>query len=231
MTKRKIQYWGIPPEEAAEFIASMEEILDTYEEPYDADRPVPCMDEQPVQLHKETRKPIPATRNHARRVDYEYERCGTACVFMFTEPLAGWRQATARPRRTKVDWALEMASLLDTRYKKVRKVILVSDNLNTHTKGAFYEAFEAAKARAYVKRLYFRHTPKHGSWLNIAENELSSMTRQCVSGRRFGAIRTLQTEMKHWSDHSNKKQRGVDWQFRVKDARKKLKSLYPKIKT
>ena len=150
---------------------------------------------------------------------------------MFTEPLSGWREATARPQRTKVDWALEMARLLDTRYKKARKVILVCDNLNTHTKGAFYEAFPPAKARSYVKRIEFRYTPKHGSWLNIAENELSSMTRQCVSGRRFQSIRKLQTEVGHWSDHSNKKQRGVDWQFKVKDARKKLKSLYPKIKT
>ena len=231
MTKRKIQYWVIPPEADAEFIAAMEEVLDTYEEPYDVDHPVLCMDEQPVQLHKETRKPIAATKKHARRVDYEYERCGTASVFMFTEPLFGWRQATARPQRTKVDWALEMAALLDTRYQKAQKVILVCDNLNTHTKGAFYEAFSAAKARAYVKRIDFRYTPKHGSWLNIAENELSSMTRQCVSGRRFESIRKLQTEIKHWSNHSNKNQRGVDWQFKVQDARKKLKSLYPKIKS
>jgi len=231
MTKRKIQYWVIPPEADAEFIASMEEILDTYEKPYDADCPVLGMDEQPVQLHKETRKPIPATKTHARRVDYEYERCGTASVFMFTEPLSGWRQATARPQRTKVDWALEVASLLDTRYKEARKVILICDNLNTHTKGAFYEAFPPEKARAYVKRIEFRYTPKHGSWLNIAENELSSMTRQCISGRRFESISRLQTEIRHWSDHSNKKQRGVDWQFTVKNARRKLKSLYPKSKT
>lgn len=209
----------------------MEEILDTYEEPYNPDYPLLCMDEQPVQLHKETRKSIPATKHHARRVDYEYERCGTACIFMFTEPLSGWREATARPQRTKVDWALEMARLLDTRYKKARKVVLVCDNLNTHTKGAFYEAFPPAKARSYVQRIEFRYTPKHGSWLNIAENELSSLTRQCVSGRRFESIRKLQTEIRHWSDHSNKKERGVDWQFKVQDARKKLKSLYPKIET
>jgi len=231
MTKRKIQYWVIPPEADTEFIAAMEEILDTYEEPYAADFPVLCMDEQPVQLHQETRKPIAATKNHARRVDYEYERCGTACIFMFTEPLSGWREATARSQRTKVDWALEMAQLLDTRHQKARKVVLVSDNLNTHTKGAFYEAFAPSKARSYVRRLDFRHTPKHGSWLNIAENELSSLTRQCVSGRRFESIEKLQREIRHWSEHSNKKQRGVDWQFKVKDARKKLKSLYPKIKT
>jgi len=231
MTKRKIQYWMIPPEADAEFIACMEEVLDTYEEPYDADYPVLCMDEQPVQLHKEVRKPIPATKDHARRVDYEYERCGTACVFMFTEPLSGWRQANARKQRTKVDWAIEMEELLNTRYKKSRKVILVCDNLNTHTKGAFYAAFPPAKARALIKRLDFRYTPKHGSWLNIAENELSTMTRQCVSGRRFDSIRKLQIEMKAWSDKSNNRQRGVDWQFKVQDARKKLKSLYPRIKT
>ena len=231
MTKRKIQYWVIPPESDAEFIASMEEVLDTYEEPYDRNYPVLCMDEQPVQLHKEIRKPIPATKHHARRVDYEYERCGTASVFMFTEPLSGWRQATARKQRTKVDWALEMAALLDGRYKQAQKVIVVCDNLNTHTKGAFYEVFPPANARTYVKRIEFRYTPKHGSWLNIAENELSTMTRQCVSGRRFETINKLQSEMKAWSNHSNYNQRGVDWQFKVKDARKKLKSLYPKIKT
>ena len=150
---------------------------------------------------------------------------------MLTAPLSGWRQANVRERRTKVDWALEMAKLLETRYKKSRKVILICDNLNTHTKGAFYEAFSPERARAYIKRIDFRYTPKHGSWLNIAENELSTMTRQCVSGRRFDSIKKLQTEMKAWSDHSNNKQRGVDWQFRVNDARKKLKSLYPKIIT
>lgn len=231
MTKRKIQYWVIPPEADAEFIAAMEEVLDTYEEPYNAEYPVLCMDEQPVQLHKEVRQPIPATKGHARRVDYEYQRCGTAAIFMFTEPLSGWRQANVRAQRAKVDWAIEIAALLDTRYKKAQKVILVCDNLNTHTKGAFYEAFRPAKARAYVKRIEFRHTPKHGSWLNIAENELSTMTRQCISGRRFENIESLQSEMHAWSQSSNNKQRGVDWRFKVQDAREKLKSLYPKIKT
>ena len=231
MTNRKLQYWVIPPDADAEFVACMEEILDTYEEPYDPDCPVLCMDEQPVQLHKETRTPIPATRSHARRVDYEYERCGTASVFMFTEPLAGWREVMVRPKRTKVDWAIEMEALLTKRYKKAAKIILVCDNLNTHTKGAFYEAFKPAKARALVRRIEFRYTPKHGSWLNAAENELSSMTRQCLNGRRFSTISRLREETKAWSSHSNKKQRGVDWQFQVKDARTKLKSLYPKIKT
>jgi hypothetical protein len=231
MTNRKIQYWVIPPETDAEFIACMEEVLDTYADEYDADYPVLCMDEQPVQLHKETRKSIPATKQHPRRVDYEYERCGTASLFMFTEPLSGWRQVEIRERRTKIDWALEMEALLATRYKNAKKVILVCDNLNTHTKGAFYEAFPPAKARSLVKRIEFRYTPKHGSWLNIAENELSTMTRQCISGRRFATIKQLSVETKAWSDKSNRKQRGVDWQFKIKDARTKLRSLYPRIKT
>jgi hypothetical protein len=231
MTQRKIQYWVIPPEADAEFIAAMEEVLDTYEQPYDSDSPVLCMDEQPVQLHKEVRKPMPATKRHARRVDYEYERCGAASLFMFTEPLSGWRQVRVRDQRTKVDWATEMERLLTTRYRNARKVILVCDNLNTHTKGAFYEVFPPEQARALVRRIEFRYTPKHGSWLNIAENELSTMTRQCVTGRRFGSIRPLQTETHAWSDDSNRKQKGVDWQFNVKNARTKLKSLYPKIKS
>lgn len=229
MTKRKIQYWVIPPEADSEFAACMEEVLDTYALPYDAAYPVVCMDEQPVQLTKETRIPVPATKEHPRRVDYEYERAGTACIFMFTQPARGWRGVGVRPRRTKVDWAFEMEALLRSRYADAKKVILVSDNLNTHTKGAFYEAFEPGQARAIVQRLEFRHTPKHGSWLNIAENELSSMTRQCLSGRRIPDIETLRRETAAWSLSSNERQRGVDWQFTIEDARHKLKSLYPKI--
>ncbi len=181
MTNRKIQYWVIPPQADAEFVANMEEVLDTYEKPYDSACPMLCMDEQPVQLTKETRTPIEATGQHAKRVDYEYERAGTASIFMFTEPLSGWQQATARTTRTKVDWAIEMAALLEGRYAQCEKVILVCDNLNTHTKGAFYEAFEPERARRLARRLEFCYTPKHGSWLNIAENELSSMTRQCLA--------------------------------------------------
>jgi hypothetical protein len=229
MTKRKIEYWVIPPEADGEFVANMEEVLETYAQPYDAKHPVICMDEQPIQLLKETRVPIPATRKHPRRVDYEYERAGTASIFMFCEPLSGWRQVTVRDRRTKIDWAMEVEELLRTRYASAEKVILVCDNLNTHTRGAFYEAFEPAKAREIVRRLDFRHTPKHGSWLNIAENELSSMTRQCVTGRRFATTDFLRTETTAWHQHSNARQRGVDWQFKVDDARIKLKSVYPKI--
>lgn len=230
MTNRKIQYWVIPPEANAEFAANMEEVLETYEKPYDPACPVLCMDEQPVQLIKETRKPIEATAGHSRRVDYEYERAGTANIFMFAEPLSGWREATARESKTKVDWAIEMARLLEGRYAECEKVILVCDNLNTHTKGAFYEAFEPARARPLVRRLEFCYTPKHGSWLNIAENELSSLTRQCVAGRRLGELETLREEITAWSADVNRTQRGVDWQMKIDDARCKLKSVYPKIK-
>ena len=229
MTKRKIDYWVIPPEADGEFVASMEEVLETYAQPYDAKHPVICMDEQPIQLLKETRVPMAATKEHPRRVDYEYERAGTASIFMFCQPLSGWRQVTVRERRTKIDWAREVEELLRTQYTSADKVILVCDNLNTHTKGAFYEALEPEKARQIIRRLEFRHTPKHGSWLNIAECELSCLTSQCLSGRRIGELPLLQSEIGIWSDKTNAKQRGVDWQFKIDDARTKLKRLYPKI--
>ena len=230
MTKRKIQYWVIPPESDSEFVAAMEDVLDTYAMPYNESIPVVCMDEQPVQLLKETRPSIAATKNHSQRTDYEYERAGTACIFMFVEPLSGWRKVAIRPQRTKIDWAFEMDELLRTKYVDAKKVILVCDNLNTHTRGAFYEAFPVEKAREIVKRLEFRYTPKHGSWLNISENELSSMTRQCLKNRRLGDIETLRTQTEAWATKTNAKQRGVEWQFTIGDARHKLKSIYPKIK-
>lgn len=231
MTRRMIEYWVIPPEANAEFVANMEEVLETYAKAYDPAHPVLCMDEQPVQLLKETRVPIEATKEHGERIDYEYERNGTASIFMLAEPLSGYRQATARPQRTKVDWALEVAHLLDTRYADCDIVTLVMDNLNTHTKGAFYETFEPKKARAYLRRLAFCYTPKHGSWLNVAECELSCMTSQCLRGRRIGELEVLQSEIAIWSEKTNAKQRGVDWQFKIDDARCKLKRLYPKIET
>jgi DDE superfamily endonuclease len=147
MTNRKIEYWVIPPEADGEFVAHMEEVLETYEKPYHPAVPVICMDEQPVQLLKETRVPIPATAKHGQRVDYEYERAGTASIFMFAEPLAGWREVAVRERKTKIDWATEMARLLEGRYAGCAKVILVCDNLNTHTKGAFYETFKPNTVR------------------------------------------------------------------------------------
>jgi hypothetical protein len=209
----------------------MDDVLDTYCKPYDPTCPVVCMDERPVQLLKETRKPIPATKKRGKRVDYEYERAGTANIFMFTEPLAGWREVAVRRTKTTIDWAVEMARLLEGRYAGCNKIILVCDNLNTHTKGAFYEAFEPGRARQLVRRIEFRHTPKHGSWLNIAENELSSLTRQCVAGRRFGVIDILRKETAAWTSDVNNTQRGVEWHMKVDDARSKLTSVYPEIKT
>ena len=207
----------------------MEDILETYSDSYDKSFPILCMDEQPFQLVNEISQVIPATKNHPMRVDYEYERAGTASIFMFTEPLTGWRNATVRSQRTKVDWALEVENLLKTKFVDAEKVILVCDNLNTHTRGAFYEAFSPEKAREIVKRIEFRYTPKHGSWLNIAENELSAMTRQCIKGRRIGNIDVLRREIGAWSVATNQKQRGVDWHFKIDQARTKLKALYPKI--
>ena len=230
MTSRKIEYWVIPPEADGEFVAHMEEVLETYARPYDPMRPVLCMDEQPVQLLKETRVPIPATRRHPKRVDYEYERAGTANIFMFAEPLAGWREVAVRETRTRVDWAVEMALLLEGRSADVERVTVVCDNLNTHTMGAFYEVFAPARARQLVRRIEFCYTPKHGSWLNIAENELSCLTSQCIAGRRFGDVPTLREETTAWSCDLNSIQRGVDWQMKIDDARCKLKSVYPKIK-
>ena len=226
-----VEYWVIPPEADAEFVANMEEVLEVYERPYDPDYPVVCMDEQPIQLLKETRVPIKGTKTHGKRVDYEYERNGTASIFMFAEPLAGYRRATARPQRTKVDWALEVGNLLDTRYAECEWITLVMDNLNTHTKGAFYEAFPPEQARSYIRRIEFCYTPKHGSWLNIAECELSCMSSQCLSGRRIGELDILQSEIGTWSQNTTAKQRGVDWQYKIDDARQKLKRLYPIIKT
>jgi hypothetical protein len=231
MTKRMIEYWVIPPDQNAEFVACMEEVLETYAKAYDPEHPVICMDEQPVQVLKETRVPIDATVEQPKRVDYEYERNGTASIFMFAEPLSGFRHVTARPQRTKVDWALEVAHLLDTRYADCQQVTLVLDNLNTHTKGAFYETFPPDQARDYIKKINFVYTPKHGSWLNVAECELSCMTSQCIRGRRIGELTELQNEILAWANATNEKQRGVDWQFKIDDARTKLKRLYPKIKT
>jgi hypothetical protein len=207
----------------------MEDILEIYSKPYNPLIPVICMDEKPIQLLNETRESIPATKNHPERVDYEYERAGTASIFMFTEPLAGKREVSVRDRRTKIDWAIEMEQLLRTQYANIDKVILVCDNLNTHTRGAFYDAFPAEKAREIVKNIEFHYTPKHGSWLNIAECELSAMTNQCLKNRRFATIELLTKETQEWAKKINQTQRGVNWQFSIDKARKKLKSIYPKI--
>jgi hypothetical protein len=224
-----VQYWVIPPKANGEFVARMEAVLDIYGLPYDPNRPVLTMDEQPVQLFRETRTPIPATKSHARRVDYEYERAGVANIFMFTQPLGCWRRVSVREKKTKIDWALEIRVLLEEDYPNVEKIILVNDNLNIHSLGALYETFEPSLARSLAKRLEIVPTPKHGSWLNIAENELSALTGQCVKGRRFGTIEELREEVMAWALECNTNQKGVKWQFTTTNARIKLESLYPKF--
>jgi hypothetical protein len=206
----------------------MEDILELYCLPYDPNIPLVCMDEQPRQLIKETRTALPAMRGKPRRVDYEYERNGTADIFMFVEPLGAWRHVDVRERRTALDWAHEIRELLEVHYPQALFVRLVCDNLNTHKIASLYEAFEPEEARVLAKRLEIHYTPKHGSWLNIAEVELSALSGQCLN-RRIPHINTLLYETQAWERKRNARQKGVDWQFTTRDARIKLKHLYPYI--
>ena len=206
----------------------MEDVLDVYERPYDPNRPVLNMDEQPVQLVKEVRKPLETQPGQPRRYDHEYERAGTASVFLFTEALGKWRQVSVRPQRTAVDWAQELAAVLEGRYAQAEKVILICDQLNTHVIGSLYKAFPPEKARRLAQRLEIHYTPKHGSWLNIAECELSVLTRQCLRNRT-ASLAALVRKVMPWARDRNARQCGVDWQFRTKDARIKLKRLYPEV--
>jgi hypothetical protein len=222
--------WVIPPGHSGEFVAHMEDILELYHLPYDPQVPMVCMDEQPVQLIKETRQPLPAAPGQPEKVDYEYERNGTANIFMFTEPLHGTRHVHVTEHRTAVDWANEIRDLLEVRYPEAARVRLVCDNLNTHGIGSLYEAFPPAQARRLASRLEFHHTPKHGSWLNIAEIELSALTMQCLD-RRIPDMETLTKATHQWEQRRNAAQKGVDWQFSTLDARIKLKRLYPQIQS
>ncbi|MCF6228021.1 MAG: IS630 family transposase [Planctomycetes bacterium] len=224
----KSKYWLIPPKQNAGFVTHMEDVLDVYELEYDPNAPVVCMDEQPVQLVKETRVPIKAKPGSVERIDYEYERVGTASIFMFTEPLGQWRAAHTRKQRTAIDWAEEIAWLLEEQYADAPKVILVCDNLNTHKISSLYKAFEPERARRLARRLEIHYTPVHGSWLNIAECELSVMSRQGKK-KRTPDIETLTADISAWATKRNQEQTGVDWQFKTEDARVKLKRLYPVI--
>lgn len=226
---RELQYWVIPPDADAEFAAAMEGVLATYARPYDAQHPVLCVNDQLVQLVRKTRTPVEATAGHPQRVAYEYERAGTAAVFLFTEPLAGWRGVTVRSQRTKADWAAEVGALVEGRYAHCESVTLICDDPDTHTRGAFYNVFAPERASELVQRIKFRYTPHRGSWLNIAESELSALTRQCVRGRRIGNLEELRRETGAWATDGTERQRGVDWQLTVADARYKLQSVYPKI--
>lgn len=216
----------IPPEHNADFVANMEDVLDLYQRPHDPRHPLVNMDEKPVQLIKETRTPLPAQPGKPLRDDYEYERVGTANVILFTEPLTGWRTINISEHRTAVDWAHQIKHLLDDCYPDADKVILVGDNLNTHKLASLYEAFAPQEAHRLARRLEIHYTPKHGSWLNIAEIELSVLTKQCLN-RRIAAIDTLRQATKAWEHERNAKQTGVDWQFTTEDARIRLKRLYP----
>lgn len=220
----------IPPEQNADFVAHMEEVLDLYQQPYDPNYPVVNMDEKPVQLIEETRTPIPATPGKPMRYDYEYERKGTASIFLFTEPLTGWRRVDAQPQRTAKQWAQQVKELLDDGYPEAQQVTLICDNLNTHKLASLYEAFEPSEARRLAKRLDIRYTPKHGSWLNIAEVELSVLSSQCLD-RRIADLETMQNEIKAWQQERNLKQKGVDWRFTTEKARIRLKRLYPQYQS
>lgn len=189
------------------------------------------MDEQPIELHADTREPIHLSEmNHSEKVDHEYARKGTCCGFMFTEPLGGWRRIAIKTQRCKQDWAQQINELVDVDYPDAERIVLVCDNLNTHNISSLYETFEPAEARRIWERLELHHTPKHGSWLDIAEIELSAFTKGCLD-RRISTIEELQRESTAWYMDRNKRQKGVDWQFSVGDARTRHKHLYPTIKS
>ena len=191
--------------------------------------PVICMDEKPYQLLDEARQPIPMKPAKPLREDSEYVRNGTCCIFLFTESLAGWRHVAVREQRTRIQWAEQIRDLLEVHYPDVPKIKLVMDNLNTHNIAPLYHAFDPETARRLTKRLEIHYTPKHGSWLNIAEIELSVMTGQCL-GRRIPSLSRLAFELSAWETTRNASQKGVDWQFTTDDARIKLKRLYPQFK-
>jgi hypothetical protein len=219
----------IPPERNAEFVAAMEDVLDLYQRPHDPDAPVVCMDETSRQLVGEVSRPVSPAPGRPARTDYEYERKGTANVFLFTEPLRGWRWASATEQRTSRDCAHAVRTLLDVHYPKARIVRLVMDNLNVHALGSLYEAFEPAEARRLAARLEIHHTPVHGSWLNIAEIELRALSQQCLA-RRIPALDQMRREIAAWEKRRNESSVGVNWRFTASDARIRLRHLYPQIK-
>ncbi len=219
--------WCIPPECDAEFVCAMENVLEVYHRPYDAKRPVVCFDEKSKQLVGEVCRPIAARPGEVERCDYEYVRNGTANLFMMVEPLGCRRQVNVTKRRTKVDFAMQMKELADVHYSDAEKITLVMDNLNTHRLSTLYEAFEPDEARRLMERFEVIHTPKHGSWLNMAECELSVLEKQAL-GERVESEATLREQITAWNADRNHRCKGIDWQFTTPDARIKLKRLYPK---
>ena len=234
------KYWRIPKQNDPAFVANMEDVLGIYQRPHCKNTPVVCMDEKPLQLLDEIRERIsakparidPDTQiqrcGYCEKIDSEYVRCGTASIFMFTEPLGGWRHVYALERRTKGDYAKMMRKIADEFYPECDRIIMVSDNLNTHDKASFYEAFPPQTAFRLAQKFEMHYTPKHGSWLNIAETELSALTMQCLGNRRIHSLEELNGTISDWEKERNKKQVGVKWHFTAEDARIKLKRLYPK---
>jgi hypothetical protein len=206
----------------------MEDVLEVYQRPHDPDYPLVCLDETSKQLITETRMPIPPKPGHPARHDYEYERNGTANLFMLFAPLEGWRHVEVTDRHAAVDYAHVLKDLSDTHFVKAKKIVLVQDNLNTHKPASLYEAFPAAEARRLVERFEWHYTPKHGSWLDMAESELSVLSGQCLD-RRIPDKLTLAEEVAAWENSRNKKQVTADWHFTTDNARIKLKRLYPAI--
>jgi len=216
----------IPPDANAAFVAAMEDVIEVYHRPHDPDRPVVCVDETSKQLIAETRVPIPAKPGHPRRIDYEYKRNGTANLFMMFAPLEGWRHVKVTDRHAAIDYAQVLKDLSDTHFPKAGKIVLVQDNLSTHKPASLYEAFPAEEARRLVERFEWHYTPKHGSWLDLAESELSVLSRQCLD-RRIPDKDTLIKEVAAWQNDRNKKHAKADWHFTTADACVKLKRLYP----
>ena len=206
----------------------MEDVLEVYHRPYDPQHPVICMDEASKQLVAEVRPPLPPAQGKPLRYDSENERCGTCNIFMFCEPLRGWRHVRVTERRTRVDWAFALRALLNEAYHDVERIVLVMDNLNTHSPSSFYEAFAPHEARRLTERLEIHYSPKHGSWLNIAECELSVLGRQCLD-RRIDDGKQLADEVTAWEHDRNASEKNVNWQFTTADARIKLRRLYPEF--
>ena len=221
-------YWCIPPKEDAEFVAAMEDILDVYQQPYDPECPLWCMDEKPFQLLDEKREPIPMRPGSIKKIDDEYVRNGTASIFCFIQPHTGKIIHAVEPSRTAVDWAEKVKFLVDEVCKDAKKIVLVMDNLNTHSIASLYKAFPPDEARRIAKKIEIHYTPKHGSWLNIAEIGINIMTRECLN-RRIPSIEKLKEELQHWNDAYNSNPSSVNWQFNTDDSRVKLKKLYPDI--
>lgn len=206
----------------------MEDVLEVYTLPFDPQRPQVCMDELNKQLVGETRPPIPAAPGQPERYDYEYVRNGVANLFIFFEPLAGWREVKVTERRTMLDWAEAVRELVDVHYPEAEAIVLVMDNLNTHGIGSLYEAFPPAEARRIAKKLEIHHTPKHGSWLNMAESELSILARQCLN-QRIPDLEQLRREVSAWQDERNQAETPMTWRFTTDHARIRLARLYPSL--